>query len=76
MSEFFCDSPIHKGQEGVAMATNFGTKIAINAFLSEITFENMIPYTMAHGFSWSANPVKTFLIARHFHGNQILAKID
>jgi len=36
----------------------------------------MIPYTMAHGFSWSANPVKTFLIARHFHGNQILAKID
>jgi len=25
-----------KGQRGVTMATNFGTKIAINAFLSEI----------------------------------------
>jgi len=34
------DSTVHKGQRGVTMATNFGTKIAINAlyaFLEEIT---------------------------------------
>jgi len=35
------DSTVHKGQRGVTMATNFGTKIAINAyiyaFLREIT---------------------------------------
>ena len=41
------------------MATNFGTKIAINAFLREITRMQLL--TM--GFSWSANPKKTFLIA-------------
>jgi len=30
------DSIVHKGQRGVTMATNFGTKIAINAFPREI----------------------------------------
>ena len=27
------DSTVHKGQRGVTMATNFGTKIAINAYI-------------------------------------------
>jgi len=25
--EFICDIPVHKGQSGVTMATNFGTKL-------------------------------------------------
>ena len=35
--ELICDTPVHKGQRGVTMATNFGTKIAINAFLGDTT---------------------------------------
>jgi len=35
--EFICDTSKHKGERGITMATNFGTKIAINAFLREIT---------------------------------------
>ena len=31
------DTPVHKGQRGVTMARNFGTKIAIYAVLREIT---------------------------------------
>ena len=44
--EFICDTPVHKGQRGVTMATNFGTKIAINAhnaFLRDIN-ENVVTY--------------------------------
>jgi len=46
------------------MATNFGTKIAINAYKYTCMRdnENVITYNM--GFSWSANPKKTFPIAR------------
>jgi len=33
IGEFIYDTPVHKGQRGVTMATYFGTKIAINAFL-------------------------------------------
>jgi len=46
------------------MATNFGTKIAINAYkcVSMRDSENVITYN--GGFSWSTNPKKTFLIAR------------
>ena len=29
--KFICDTPVHKGQRGVTTATNFRTKIAINA---------------------------------------------
>jgi len=45
------------------MATNFGTKIAINAYkcISMRDSENVITYN--RGFSWSTNPKKTFLIA-------------
>ena len=51
-----------KGLRGAAMATNFGTKIAINAYkcISMRDSENVITYN--RGFSWSANPKKTFLI--------------
>jgi len=43
------------------MTTNFGTKIAINAFLREI----MRMWLLITGcFLWSANPKKTFLSAR------------
>jgi len=35
--ELICDIPVHKGQRGVTMATNIGTKIAINAFLRDTT---------------------------------------
>jgi len=62
--DFTCDTPVHKGQRAVTMATNFGTKIAINAYKSMSTrdSENVITYNK--GFSWSTNPKKTFLIAR------------
>jgi len=46
---------LRNGQTGATMAINCGTKIATNAFLSEIS---------KMGFLWSANPSKTFLIAR------------
>jgi len=38
------DTPVHKGQRGVTMATTFGTKIAINAYKSISTrdSENVI----------------------------------
>ena len=56
--------PYTKEQRGVTMATNFGTKIAINVYkcISMRDRENVIAYN--RGFSWSTNPKKTFLIAR------------
>ena len=76
--EFIYDTTVHKGLSGVTMATNFGTKIAINAYkcISMRDSENVITYN--RGFSWSTNPKKTFLIAMskgRCRGNQILAKI-
>ena len=64
IGEFICDTLVHKGQKGVTMATNFGTKIAINAHkcISRRNNENVITYN--RGFSWSANPMKTFLLTR------------
>ena len=64
MGEFIYDTPVHKGQRGVTMATNFVTKIAINAYkcISMRDSENVITYN--RGFSSSTKPEKTFLIAR------------
>ena len=44
--EFICDNPLHKGQRGVTMATNFGTKIALNAYkcISMRDSKNVITY--------------------------------
>jgi len=46
------------------MATNFGTKIAVNVYkcISMRDNENVITYNK--GFSSSTNPKKTFVIAR------------
>jgi len=46
MGEFTYDTPVHMGQRGVTMATNFGTKIAINAYKCVTTRdnENVITY--------------------------------
>jgi len=64
--EFICDTSIHKGRSGVTTATNLGAKIAINAYKCSSTIdtgnENVITYN--RGFSWSANPKKTYLFAR------------
>ena len=46
------------------MATNFGTKIAINAYECITTRDKENAITYNRGFLWSANPKKTFLIAR------------
>ena len=45
--EFIYDTPVHAGQRGVTMTTNFGTKIAINAYkcVSTRDNENVITYT-------------------------------
>jgi len=46
------------------MATNFGTKIAINPHKNISTRDNENVITYNRGFSWSTNPKKTFLIER------------
>jgi len=51
IGEFICDNPVHKGQRGVAMATNFGTKIAINAYKCISTRDNENAITFNRGFS-------------------------
>jgi len=75
--EFICETPVHKGQRRVTMATNFGTKIVINAYkcISARANENAITYNRK--FSWSDNPKKTFLIARskrRCHGNHFFGQ--
>ena len=60
------------------MATNFGTKIAINAYICISTRDNGNAITYNMGLSSLTNPKKTFLIPKskgRCHGNQILAKI-
>jgi len=61
------------------MATNFGTKIAINAYKCISTRDNQNVITYNKGFSSSTNPKKTFVIARVYkgrcHGNHFFAKI-
>ena len=54
----------YKGQRGVTMATNFGTKTVINAYKFICTRDSENAITYNKGFSWSTNPKKTFLIAR------------
>jgi len=46
------------------MATNFGTKIAINAYKYISTRDNENVITYDRRFSWSTNPKNTFLIAK------------
>ena len=38
--QLICDTPVHKGQRGITTATNFGTKIAINAYKCISTRDN------------------------------------
>jgi len=58
------DSAVHNGQRGITMATNFGTKIAINAYKCICLKDNENAITYNRVFSWSSNPKKTFLIPR------------
>jgi len=46
IGELICDTPVHKGQRGVTMATNFGTKIDMKAYkcISTRDNENAITY--------------------------------
>ena len=62
--EFICDTPVYKEQRDVTMATDFGTKVAINAYKCISMRDNEKAMTYDGGFSWSTNPKKTFLIAR------------
>ena len=75
INEFICDTSIHKGQRGVTMATNFGTKFATNAFLWEMTRI----WLLVTG-SFRGRPIQRRYYwlqgsKRRCHGNQILAKI-
>ena len=54
---------VHKGQRGVTVASNFGSKIAINAYKRISTRGNETAITYNRGFSWSTNPKKTFMMA-------------
>jgi len=74
----FIDTPVHKGQRGVTMATNFGTKMAINAYkcISRRDNENAITYT--GGFRGRPIQIRHFWLEGskgRCHSNQILAKI-
>jgi len=51
----------------VTMATNFGTKIAINAYKCISTRYNDNAITYNRAFSWSANPKKTFSYVTNTH---------
>ena len=69
IGEFICDTPLHKGQMGITMATNFGTKIAINAYkcISTRYNENAITYNIVRPSGRGtvhSRPHKIFL---HFH---------
>ena len=55
-------TPVHKGHRGGNTGTSFGTKIAISAQKCISTRDNENVITYNRGFSWSANPKKTFLI--------------
>jgi len=60
------------------MATNLGTKFAINAYKCISTRDNENAITYNRGCLWSANPKKSFLIRGskgRRHGNQFVAKI-
>jgi len=48
--EFICDTPVHKGQRCVTTATDFGTKIAINAYKCISTRDNENAVTYNRGF--------------------------
>jgi len=63
IGELICDTPVHKGQWGITMATTFGTNIAINACPCISTKDNENAITYNRGLSWSAYPKKTFLFS-------------
>jgi len=70
------DITVHKGQKRVNMATNFGTKIAINAFLRDITRMWLLITDSLHARPMHAKT--TLVIVRskgRCHGYQILAKM-
>jgi len=46
------------------MATNFGTKVTINAYKCISTRDNQNVITYNSWFPWLTNPKKTFLIAK------------
>jgi len=74
--EFICETPVHKGQIGVTMATNFGTKIAINAFLRETSGMWLLITGSFRGRPiWRRHFWLQGLYKIRCHGNQILAKI-
>jgi len=73
--KFIYDTPGHKGQKGVTMVTNFGTKIAISALQRKITRM----WLLITGFflCWSIQrghfSLQRFKVC--CHDNQILDKI-
>ena len=60
ITEVICDTAVLKGQSGVTMATNFRTKVAINAFLREIARTWLL---ITGGFRGRSIQKKTFRIA-------------
>ena len=73
--QFICDTLVLKGQRGVTMTTNFGTKIAINAFIRETTgMWLLITGGLPGRPVWRGHFWLQGSKAR-CHGNQIVAKI-
>ena len=65
---YICDTPIHKGQRGVTIATSFGTKIAVNAFVLEIMW-----LLTSEGFRCWPTQIRYFSLQGsngRCHGNQ------
>jgi len=79
IGEFICDTPVIRGKRTVTMATNFGTKIAINAHkcISTRDNENVITYNRVF---FRGGPIQRRLLSLQgskgrCHGNQMLANV-
>jgi len=75
IGEFICGTPVHKGQKRVTVATNFGAKIAINAFPRDIARMSLL---ITGGFRGRPIQRRHFWLQRSMgrcRGNHVLAKI-
>jgi len=75
VKELIRDTPVHKGQRGVTMATNFGTKIAINAFLRDTTGMWLCITWVFRGRPIQIRHLWLQGFKGRCYGNEILAKI-
>ena len=67
-NEFTHRTPVGKGQRGVTVATNFGTKIAINIFVCGITKMRLLIQITCNPFK-NVNVAFVAQLKQRFHVN-------